>query len=200
MTRVLQLTDPRATDVRLSGLRMATMARLATSGIDVPPGFVVTTECGEWADPEAEAAVFRGYDDLGDGHGRLPVVYAEASPAPDDVLPPPGGTFEPQRGIATLPELFRAIDACRGSVRPGQSRPYHPGPPATFMAVGVSKVLLAEASGVSTSRNPEEPVREVVRRVGEVLDAEVSVGWALVDGRIVVVQAQALDRALQPRT
>jgi hypothetical protein len=137
MTRVLKLSDPRAADIRLSGLRMATLARLAADGVEVPPGFVVTTECGEWGDPEAEAAVFRGYDDLGDGHGGLPVVYVQASPASEDLAAPAGGTFEPQRGISSLAELFTAIDACRGSARPEQGRPYHPGPPATFMAVGV---------------------------------------------------------------
>lgn len=191
MTRVLKLSDPRAADVRLSGLRMATLARLAVGGVEVPPGFVVTTECGEWADPEAEAAVFRGYDDLGDGYGGLPVVYAEASPASGDLAVPAGGTFEPQRGIASLAELFTAIDACRGSARHEQGRPYYPGPPATFMAVGVLQVLPAEASGVSTTRQPEEPVRDILLRVGELLQAEVSVEWAVVDGRVVVLQARA---------
>jgi hypothetical protein len=198
MTRVLQLTDPRASDVRLSGLRMATLARLAAAGIEVPPGFVVTTECGEWADPEAEGAVYRGYDDLGDGRGGLPIVYAETSPASEDTAPPPGGTFEPQRGISTLAELFTAIDACRGSARHEQGRPYYPGPPATFTAVGVLQALPAEVSGVSTTRDAPEPVRDTVARVGEVLGADVSVEWAVIDGRVVVLQARALHGASQP--
>lgn len=198
MTRVLRLSDPRACDVRLSGLRMSTMARLAADGLDVPPGFVVTTECGEWGDPEAEAAVFRGYDDLGDGHGWLPVVCAEASPAREDLAAAEGETVEPQRGISTLAGLFTAIDACRGSVRHEQGRPYYPGPPATFMAVGVLQVLLAEASGVSTTRHPAEPVRDTVLRVSEFLNAEVSVEWAVVDGRVFVLRAQALGSSSQP--
>lgn len=165
MTRVLRLSDPRARDVRLSGLRMSTMARIAADGVAVPPGFVVTTECGEWGDPEAEAAVFRGYDDLGDGHGALPVVSARSSPASEDLTAPPGGSFEPVPDVASLPELFAAIDACRGSACADQGRPYYAGPPATFMAVGVLETLQAEVSGVTYTRCPLGTGRVVVETV-----------------------------------
>lgn len=247
MTRVLRLSDPRAQDVRLSGLRMSAMARIAADGVAVPPGFVVTTECGEWGDPEAEAAVFRGYDDLGDGHGGMPVVSARSSPASED-LTPAGGSFETQRDISTLPELFSAIDACRGGACHEQTRPYYPGPPATFMAVGVLQSLPAEFSGVThtrcplgtgrlvveTVRGPLPPllegsvipehlellptrgqvakrlvgehgpdllddgllalVRDTSLRISELLAAEVGVEWAVVEGRLIVLQVRDMGR------
>lgn len=165
MTRVLALSDPRAKDVRLSGLRMSTLARLAADGLAVPPGFVVTTECGEWGDPEAEAAVFRGYDGLGDGHGGLPEVYARASPASENLSAPPGGSFETVRDISTLSELFTAIDACRGGACHEQGRPYYAGPIATFMAVGVLQAVHAQISGVIHTRCPLGSGRVVVESV-----------------------------------
>ncbi len=252
MTRVLRLSDPRAQDVRLSGLRMSTMARLAADGLDVPPGFVVTTECGEWGDPEAEAAVFRGYDDLGDGHGGLPVVSARSSPASEDLTAPPGASFDTQRDISSLPELFSAIDACRGGPSHEQARPYYAGPPATFMAVGVLRSLPAELSGVTYTRCPlgtgrlvvetvrgalppllegsvipehlellprqgrvakrlvgehgpellDEALLALVRdaslHISELLSAEVGVEWAVVDGRLVVLQARAMGAHSRP--
>lgn len=213
MTRVLTLSDPRATDVGLSGVRMAWMARIATAGIAVPPGFVVTTECGEWADPEAEAAVFRGYDSLGDGRGNLPVVEVRSSPAAEGLPAPAGGSLETARGIGTLPELFAAIDTCRGRACVDAGRPYYPGLPATFMAVGVFRTLPAEVSGVAFTRCPSGPgrsdvesadgrvldesplelVRETVRRISELLRADVGVEWAVVDGELVVLGVRALE-------
>lgn len=208
MTRVLTLSDPRAVDVGLSGLRMASMARIATAGIAVPPGFVVTTECGEWADPEAEAAVFRAYDGLGDGHGNLPFVDVLLSPAAEHLPPPPGGSLETVRGVSTLAELFDAIDSCRGRACVDAGRPYHPGLPATFTAVGVFQALQAEVSGVAHTRCPQGTggfvaeteggplldgsllalVRDTALRIRELLRSEVAVEWALVNGRLIVLQ------------
>jgi hypothetical protein len=182
MTRVLKLTDPRAQDPALSGAAMATMARLAVAGIPVPQGFVVTTDCGEWADPEAEAAIFLGYHALGDEHGSLPVVYAVASPAADDLEPPEGGTFEPQRGVSNLQELFAAIDACRGRPRVGAARPYNAGPFPTFTAVGV-----LEVPHVVEQVTPNQ-IRDVAARVAELLGGPVEVECALVDGKLTVLK------------
>ncbi len=169
MTRVLSLTDPRATDVVLSGLPVATLARITAAGIAVPPGFVVTTECGEWADPEAEAAVFRGYDGLGDGHGGLPVVDARSSPAAANLTELPATSLETVletvRDITSLPELLVAIDTCRGGPRLEESRPYYAGPPATFMAVGVFRTLHPEVSGVTYTRCPLGTGRLIVETV-----------------------------------
>ncbi len=187
MTRVLKLTDPRAQDYALSGVAMATMARLAVAGIPVPQGFVVTTDCGEWEDPEAEAAIFRGYHALGDGHGGLPVVYAVASPAATDLEPTEGGTFEPQRGLSNLSEVFAAIDACRGRPRVGAARPYNAGPFPTFMAVGVLEVPHVVQSPIDNVLQGQ--IRDVVARVAEVLGARVEVEWALVDGKVTVLKA-----------
>lgn len=212
MTRVLKLTDPRAQDCALSGAAMATMARLAVAGIPVPQGFVVTTDCGEWEDPEAEAAIFRGYHALGDGHGGLPVVYAVASPAAGDREPTEGGTFEPQRGLSNLTEVFAAIDACRGLPRVGAARPYNAGPFPTFMAVGVLEVPHVVRSGKAFASRAEGPggvlvevdpacsgppieyvteiqIRDVATRVAELLGGRVEVEWALVEGELTVLKA-----------
>lgn len=220
MTRVLRLTDPRAEDVRLTGRPMATLARLAANGLPVPPGFVVTTECGEWADPEAEAAVYRAYHALGDGRGGLPTVCTIASPQSEDDLPtgdvPSGeGSLTAQQSLSTMDELLAGIDACRGGVRHDQGRPYYPGPPAIFIAVGVLQLGTAGPTGAvairrldgddayearhlwSTTTSPGDDAVKLAaldlgRRVGELLRSDATVEWALIDGHPVVVRAHCV--------
>jgi len=225
VTRVLQLTDPRAEDVRLAGRPMATLARLVGQGLPVPPGFVVTTECGEWADPEAEAAVYRAYHALGDGRGGLPTVCTIASPQTEEDGPSgdgpsgdgPSGEGSPpaQQSLSTLDELLAGIDACRGGARHDQGRPYYPGPPATFMAVGVLQLGIAGLSGGvairrldgddayeaqhlwSTTTTPGDDAMklaalDLARRVGELLRSDATVEWAVIDGHPVVVRARCL--------
>lgn len=218
MTRVLQLTDPRAQDVRLAGRQMATLARLAENGLPVAPGFIVTTECGEWADPEAEAAVYRAYHALGDGRGWLPSVRTVRSPESEDDVPFAEGSPMSQQPSSTLEELLRAIDICRGGRAHGQGRPYYPGPPAVFTAVGVLDLGGAQSAGAVMSRRrggvpcesthlwgpkgdllddpPQRAALDLGRRVGELLGAEALVEWALLDGEPVVVRARCEFRSL----
>ena len=130
MTRVLEFTDPRAQDVKLSGPGMAVLAQIARAGVPLPAGFIVTSECGVWDDPDAEAAVYRGYHTLGDEQGEVPLLTVIASTPPEV----PAVT---RHGISTLAELFIAIDECRGGPEENGSRPYYNGPAATFVPVGV---------------------------------------------------------------
>lgn len=166
MTRVLRLMDPRATDVGLSGHPMATLARLAADGVPVPAGFIVTTECGALDDPEVEAAVFRGYDDLGDGRGAVPAVTTRSSPGCEDkVGPSAAGMFATVLEVVGLADLFAAIDECRRSALSEHARSYVGGPAETHMAVGVMRMVRPEVSGVTFTRCPLGTGRMVVETV-----------------------------------
>jgi hypothetical protein len=193
---------------------MATLARLAAAGLPVPPGFAVTTECGEWADPEAEPAVDRAYHALGDGRGGLPIVCVIPSrPVEDEVLSGDAGLD--CHSASTLDELLSAIDLCRSSPRPAEERPYYPGPPATFRAVGVLQFdAAAPREAVAIRRHADhdayeiEPLwcttaspldetvrldaRELCRRVSDLLGSDAAVEWALVAGAPMVIRARCL--------
>jgi phosphoenolpyruvate synthase/pyruvate phosphate dikinase len=166
MTRVLRLADPRATDTVLCGDDMSLLARLAGVGAPVPPGFVVTTECGPLDDPEAEAAVFRAYDALGDGHGTVPVVEARTSPTGGGTAASSGaGVLATVRDIGNLADLLGAIRTCRGADGPERAGASVRGAAGSHLAVGVVQTIRSDLSGVAYTACPLGTDRLMVESV-----------------------------------
>ena len=119
MTRILRPDDPRALDVGLSGRDMVVLARLVRAGVPVVASFVVTTESGALEDPEVEAALIRGYDDLSGGRGLEVEVTVHGPRHHDD---PTGGVHE----VLGITDLFAAVAACRTRAAASVARAYGP--------------------------------------------------------------------------
>jgi phosphoenolpyruvate synthase/pyruvate phosphate dikinase len=153
MTRVLSLSDPRATDAALSGNKMATLALLQAASVPVLPSFIVTTECGALGDPEVESAITRAYDGL----GRDVAVSVRSSATGEDMAHRSGaGMFATVLDVVGVEDLFAAIATCRASAGRNHVRAYlgNGGEAETHMAVGVMTMLVPVISGVTFTRSP----------------------------------------------
>ena len=141
----------------------------------VPLAFVLTTECGELEDAEAEAAISRAYDDLG---RAAKVSVRSSSLAEDTTSRSAAGMFSTVLDVVGLDDLLKAIARCRASATSDHVRAYLGGAAATHMAVGVMSMVQPDVSGVTFTRSPLETGHMIVETVRGPLQP-------LVDGTVI---------------
>lgn len=153
---VLALTDPRASDARLTGAKAANLALAAAAGLPVLPGFVVTTASFDpaaagWPGapfPQALGRVLReAWRDLaGDG---VALVVRSSSTVEDVGASSMAGQFQSCLGVVGWDAFESAVRAVLSS----SLRPVGTGPPAP-MAVLVQPQVAARVGGVMFGLDP----------------------------------------------
>src|SRR5215204_2759111 len=88
------LDDPAVSDPALAGAKAAALARAATAGLPVLPGFVLTTAWAAAPSPNWRSV----WEDLSD-HGRHPSVVRSSSPAEACTESSMAGLFASMRGV-----------------------------------------------------------------------------------------------------
>lgn len=169
--RVVPLADVRDD---AAGGKAYGLARLATFGFDVPPGFVITGLETEQPIPDV---VLRAYETLGGG----PVAVRSSAAGEDGASASFAGQFETVLWVEGATALREAVARCLGSLRTARADVYGrvvAGKAARAMSVVVQRMVDARAAGVAFSIDPT-----TMRRDRVAIDAVDGVGAALVAGR-----------------
>src|SRR5262245_30431212 len=177
------ITEADAAKVGGKGL---SLARMASAGLSVPPGFVITTEAyrriartGGRPDSEFLSAVENAYERLG---GGLVAVRSSAT-AEDAADTSFAGQQETILGVEGFAHLMNAVAVCWQSLHTERARAYRArqgiDESALAMAVVVQKLVPAEVAGVLFTRDPLDAT-------GRQMLAEASwgLGEAVVSGRV----------------
>ena len=177
------ITDAEASRVGGKGL---SLAKTATAGLPVPPGFVVATDAfrrlrgrGVIADPEFTRELLEAYAKLGGG----PVAVRSSATAEDAADTSFAGQQETILGVEGGDRLIAAVERCWRSLDTERAAAYRArqGVDAAglAMAVVVQQLVPAEAAGVLFTRDPMDPS-------GKTMLAEASwgLGEAVVSGRV----------------
>ena len=138
---VLDLQDVRARDVSIAGAKAAALARATAEGLQVLPGFVVTTDAGDIG-----ARVRAAWDTISD-RGRVQLVVRSSSTVEDVTASSMAGRFESFTDVRGWEAFVRAVAAVRASA---SSVPGGPAP----MGVLVQPALEAERGGVMFGLDP----------------------------------------------
>ena len=138
---VLDLQDVRARDVSIAGAKAAALARATAEGLQVLPGFVVTTDAGDIG-----ARVRAAWETISD-RGRVQLVVRSSSTVEDVTASSMAGRFESFTDVRGWEAFVRAVAAVRASA---SSVPGGPAP----MGVLVQPALEAERGGVMFGLDP----------------------------------------------
>jgi pyruvate,water dikinase len=139
---VAELGDPRTRDPAFSGAKAASLARAASAGFPVLPGYVVAT----WADLERDRPdVERAWARLGAGGRQL--IVRSSSTVEDAERSSMAGRFRSVGGVSGWPSFIEAVDLVRASASDerGSEAP---------MAVLVQPMLDAVRGGVAFGVDP----------------------------------------------
>jgi phosphohistidine swiveling domain-containing protein len=177
------ITDAEAAHVGGKGL---SLAKTATAGLPVPPGFVVTTQAfrrlsqrGIGSDPDFKRTLLEAYAQLGGG----PVAVRSSATAEDAADTSFAGQQETILGVVGGDHLVEAVERCWRSLFTERAVAYRTrqgiDAAAVAMAVVVQQLVPAEAAGVLFTRDPMDAS-------GETMLAEASwgLGEAVVSGRV----------------
>ena len=198
---VLSLAAVGRADVAVAGGKGANLGELVRAGIDVPPGFVVTTAAyrrvvaglspdagdaalraalGSIALPAGLAAdIIRAYEELGGG----PVAVRSSATAEDL----PGAAFAGQQdtllGVTGADALLDAVRACWASLWNERAVAYRArlrvDDSEVAIAVVVQRMVAADAAGVMFTADPVSGARDRI-----VIDASEGLGEAVVSGLV----------------
>jgi pyruvate,water dikinase len=153
---VLSLTDPRASDARLTGAKAANLAIAGAAGLPVLPGFVLTTASfdpaapagpGSALSPGLEEALRSAWEAI--AAPGTPVVVRSSSTVEDVGASSMAGQFQSCLGVVG----WAAFDAAVRAVLDSSRRPVGTGPPAP-MAVLVQRQVAARVGGVLFGLDP----------------------------------------------
>jgi pyruvate,water dikinase len=146
---VLGLDDPTAVEPSITGAKAANLARAATAGMTVVPGFVVTTVASRRLDDPAIATALRAAWDALTSNGRHALVVRSSSTAEDAVTSSMAGQFTSVVGVSGWDAFLDAVERVVGSATvvrvDGDAR---------AMAVLVQRALDATVSGVMFGVDP----------------------------------------------
>ena len=204
---VLFLDDEEAAEPGRAGNKAATLARLAASGLPVPPGFVITvaacnriTAAGQGGaiEPELWSAIRSGLARLGD------TALAVRSSGTDEDLADASyaGQYETVLGVSGPGQVAAALRTCVASAAGARVRAYAgEGAEPARMAVLVQRLVPADAAGVAFTANPvtgdPEILVSAVKGLGErlVSGAVTPDEWVVREGEITCLNSveDALD-------
>lgn len=171
---VLSLRDAGAASVELSGGKGASLSRLITHGILVPPGFVITTKAHEKGmDTELEAEIIAAFDNLGVER----VAVRSSAVAEDSETASWAGQLDTFLNV-TKAQLTEAIQKCWASIGSKHAETYadehNIAAKQRTVAVVVQAMVDSDISGVLFTANPvtenrDEILIEAVWGLGEML-------------------------------
>ncbi|VTU00352.1 pyruvate phosphate dikinase : Pyruvate phosphate dikinase PEP/pyruvate-binding protein OS=Rhodopirellula sp. SWK7 GN=RRSWK_04808 PE=4 SV=1: PPDK_N: PEP-utilizers [Gemmataceae bacterium] len=178
-----EITDAEAAHVGGKGL---SLAKTASAGLPVPPGFVVTTQAfrrlsqrGIGSDPDFKRSLLDAYEKLGGG----PVAVRSSATAEDAADTSFAGQQETILGVVGDDRLVEAVERCWRSLFTERAVAYRKkqgiDDDAVAMAVVVQQLVPAEAAGVLFTRDPLDASAETM-----LAEASWGLGEAVVSGRV----------------
>ena len=201
MTEVVWFGDPRCLDVERAGGKGASLARMATEGLRVPPGFVVPSQAlAEAADAERLAALARAGDydaaqrlvqaaepggGVDEAYARLgggPVAVRSSACAEDSDTASYAGQQETFLNVRGAAEVRRRIVDCWASFFSERALFYRARKGSLDdlrMAVVVQRMVAPEKSGVLFTVDPVQR-----RRDRMVVEAVFGLGEQVVSGEV----------------
>lgn len=183
MKHTLALTDPRATDVAVSGGKGANLARLTQAGFPVPHGFVITAlsqPLPSDEDSDLPGELLAEIEALcGDPGARWAV---RSSGTAEDAA---GAAFAGQHdtflNCVGAAEVLRRVRDCRASLQSARAIAYREhmgiGEAKAAMAVVVQQMVNADVAGVAFTMDPVSGALDSV-----VIDANFGLGESVVAG------------------
>ena len=184
MKHILPFTDPRATDVAVSGGKGANLARLTQAGFPVPSGFVITASSQQLSsgeDGDLPNELLAEIEALcGDPAARWAV---RSSGTAEDAA---GAAFAGQHdtflNCVGAAEVLRRVRDCWASLQSARAVAYREhmgiGNEGAAMAVVVQQMINADVAGVAFTM---DPVSGALDRV--VIDANFGLGESVVAGQ-----------------
>lgn len=172
---LVKLSDLSQSDVALAGGKASSLGELTNAGIEVPPGFVVTTEAYRLFSQselpqQLQQKILAEYDNL----GAERVSVRSSAVAEDSSSSSWAGQFESYLNV-TKDDLVKRINDCWQSVENAQAyAEQQSGKSDMTMAVIVQKMVDSDVSGVAFSKNPitksdKEVMIEATYGLGELL-------------------------------
>jgi rifampicin phosphotransferase len=161
---VIGLHDPAGPYPEAVGTKAATLAYLASRGLRVPEGFVVTTAACDRIratpdiPPEVWTEVLSHLEQLGDG----PLAVRSSGLAEDLAEASYAGQYETVLGVEGAQAVASAIRRCLASAASDQVRAYRGSGACPQMAVLVQRMVPAEVAGVVFTANPVSGDAEVL--------------------------------------
>lgn len=204
---VIFLEEEAAGDPGLTGMKAATLARLAAEGFPVPPGFVVTVAAcnrialagpGAGIPAELWADIRAGVARLGD----TALAVRSSGTAEDLADASFAGQYETVLGVRGPGEVAAALRTCVASAAAARVRAYAgEGADPARMAVLVQRLVPADAAGVAFTANPvtgdPEILVSAVKGLGErlVSGAVTPDEWVVREGEVTCLNSveDALD-------
>lgn len=184
MTYVLSLTDPRATDVAVSGGKGANLARLTQAGFPVPSGFVISTDAYRDSGREGELpeSLVTQIEALCVGAGPRTRWAVRSSGTAEDMA---GAAFAGQHdtflNCVGARDVLRRVRDCWGSLWSARATAYRKrmaiDDAQVAMAVVVQRMVNADAAGVAFTMDPVKGSLETI-----VIDANFGLGESVVSG------------------
>src|SRR3990167_5168936 len=154
---LVKLSDLSQSDVALAGGKASSLCELTNAGIEVPPGFVVTTEAYRLFSQselpqQLQQKILAEYDNL----GAERVSVRSSAVAEDSSSSSWAGQFESYLNV-TKDDLVKRINDCWQSVENAQAyAEQQSGKSDMTMAVIVQKMVDSDVSGVAFSKNTLE--------------------------------------------
>lgn len=175
---VRRLYEVKMTDVLLVGGKAASLGEMIQEGINVPPGFVVTTQAKAEMTPELLKEILEAFDELGEEF----VAVRSSAVAEDSSDASWAGQLETYLNV-TRDSLIESIKKCWASIHSERATAYasEKGVQATTADVGVvvQAMVQSDVAGVVFSANPVTNNRDEI-----MIEACLGIGEALVSGQI----------------
>lgn len=175
MELIVPLSSPFTNKVALAGGKASSLHKMLASGLNVPPGFVITTDAFKNTTPEFEAEVFKAFDDLG-----TELVAVRSSAAFEDSAEASwAGQLDTVLGVKR-DNLLDAVKTCWASLESNRAKAYaHTHASEAKLAVIVQQMIESDIAGVAFSVHPITKDTNSI-----VVEAVLGIGEALVGGEV----------------
>jgi len=183
MTDIRHFNQISADDVAHVGGKGLSLGLMASAALPVPPGFCITTsayrEAGGSLRGPLCTAVLDAYRQLGGG----PVAVRSSAIGEDGAVTSFAGQQETFLGITGDAALIGAVEKCWASLHTERARAYRTrqgvGDAGLAMAVVVQQLVPADVAGVLFTRDPQDPLGELM-----LVEASWGLGEAVVSGKV----------------